>query len=540
MWLGLMGVALVASMQVKMSGVGALQRYKELFGRTHLEVDPFEDRSVQLEGIRETKKRLEGPKAFHKYLWTMSSPLCCYEHFVLTSHLCYPTYEITEDCGRLIFPSSSAAKEFFQQHTAAIQKVMGTGKEKVIFMKPQSEEQYIDVEGSGSAEENVDFVMSNDEASDDDGILQALLAREMNLTKEKRDFISNHKSYFIARQVDPSIAHVMPSKLPVTKFVGPHPSITVFDILSDEPSSTATMSIFEHVEQATEVMLVDALPALNEIVQIESVPITEAKRSWYSDEELISAFQRGEGSIEIFGTRYTIVSVPKQLDADIVVTCASGLQGLMKSETPYFLAGLASLSHVMNHGSLIVNGAGDFAFIQSSYQRDLAVLLAKKYKAFINVVGLAADGANVLPTSNQPGMGPLANCTVSAIATDNSTINAAAYVSTCIAIMKTRVPFDSWERIAECILQTASPIILVTDAASVPFERPVVLKNLLAVNFKPGMYIDLPSGESMLITREVFNRSRQKFGMGSFNLSAALSMATGDQKISWKKNKFII
>lgn len=518
------GLALVAAMQAKAGGVLALEEYKEFFGRVHIEIDPFADHVEQVTRLRATKTLLESPDSFKSMLWTLRSPLCSYEHFVLSSHACYPNYEITEECGRLLFAGKTEAGKFFEAHLEAVGASIEDVKERVIVIKNgEIEMQVINIDGSWSDSSEC----KQDSSSEEEQILDVLFAREQLLTTQRLAFIAKHPAHFFAPKQKINTAHDMPSKLPLSKYAGPTPSLTLLDVRFGAGEREVFEEIFSPIADLTQIEVLEVEGVLGEAeVGVESVPLDRMEQAWVTDSELLSAFRDGAKTVSIFGNKYTVA--PRTLDGDIFVTCVSRLQGLMQSRTAYRVAGLSLFAQLLlrQPHRLIVNGAGDYAFVQCSGKQDLAVLLAKEHEAFINVVGLAPDGAHVLPTSNQPGAGPLAMRTISAMAQGRSTINGAAYVSACMAAMKSRLPFKSWARIVQCVLETATPILLVTDSLSTPFERPVVLKGVRAAEFKPGLRLVLPGGqESVVVSREMFNRSRQKYGMGSFNARAALKQA---------------
>jgi hypothetical protein len=105
----------------------------------------------------------------------------------------------------------------------------------------------------------------------------------------------------------------------------------------------------------------------------------------------------------------------------------------------------------------------------------------------------------------------------------SGTASASALVSSFAAIIAARYPSLSMKQVARCILESATPIILLGDLAS--FKRPVALDIMAYQMDGPGEYADT-DGSRHFVSTEMIEESWETFGQGRVHLEHALQLAS--------------
>lgn len=160
---------------------------------------------------------------------------------------------------------------------------------------------------------------------------------------------------------------------------------------------------------------------------------------------------------------------------------------------------------------------------------------------FINVTNLNIDGLHPNPTSVLPGRhADLQQRTISAIGTDievldnspqdsihvhkeSGTSFSAPFVSAVASIIEDQFPNLSTAEIGHCILDSATPIILLGQFES--FLEPVALDMMACELIGPGEYRDV-EGNVNKVTEEMIEKSRETYGMGRVHVERALQLAS--------------
>lgn len=168
---------------------------------------------------------------------------------------------------------------------------------------------------------------------------------------------------------------------------------------------------------------------------------------------------------------------------------------------------------------------------------------------FIMVCNLNVDGLHPNPTSVLPGKhAGLQNRTICAIGTeikglvnspqDHVTITkkdgtsfATPFVSALAAIIESRFPELAMAEIADCILDSATPIILVGAVKS--FLDPVALDTMSHDFQRPGTYKDM-NGKKHKVTQKMLEESWETYGHGRVNVARALELAS---LLNWAKKQ---
>lgn len=183
---------------------------------------------------------------------------------------------------------------------------------------------------------------------------------------------------------------------------------------------------------------------------------------------------------------------------------------------------------------VIVQAAGNESLqinsSQTSHTRIRALCELGWARMHLVVVGnLRSDGLRPHFSSTQPGANPLINTRfIMVIGCDEhanlgSSISAPR-VSGAIAMLLTKAPHLSPPVVAQIILDTASPIVLIREHPGRLWGKPIVL-NCLAKDFVPGKSFQYTGNsgkvKSIYITESMWGESRSKYGTGILNFSAA-------------------
>lgn len=167
---------------------------------------------------------------------------------------------------------------------------------------------------------------------------------------------------------------------------------------------------------------------------------------------------------------------------------------------------------------------------------------------FIMVTNLCADGLHPNPTSTLPGRHlHLQKRSISAIGTSidvlanspqdtvlieqkDGTSFSAPFVSGVAAVILGAFPKLSMDEIASCILDSATPIILLGTVPS--FRKPVALDTMAYRWTAPGICMDF-DGDPYTVTEAMMQMSRENYGQGRVNLERALELAS---LLNWAKS----
>jgi hypothetical protein len=368
-----------------------------------------------------------------------------------------------------------------------------------------------------------------------------MFKEEVSICGEQQRFIVKYPLQFLAAPQDVHAAHGYRASFYYAQLFGASIRIELLDrapsecvgLEADHEQFPCVGKIIRGVAPLAHIGLRNIVTFANPLVIRRQLPVQEIQIALPTSWIILEAFRSGCTTVRIFDQEYSISDQAYNVEEpDILLTGLYMLQTLILTQSPKFRVGVLHRLHRLGaQGSLIVNAAGDRSLYQSSFALDLAVELSRYERlTMINVVGLAQDGAHLLPTSNQPGLHTIATRTLAAVAVrtdvtpDKETMNAAGYVAACAAAIKTELPALSWAQIGQSLLLAATPVVLVTDTFSAPFDRPVVLEGTMARDFAPGLTFQV-KGTTVHITADMYAQSRRKYGMGRVNLRAALELA---------------
>jgi hypothetical protein len=272
---------------------------------------------------------------------------------------------------------------------------------------------------------------------------------------------------------------------------------------------------------------------------------------------MLNAFARGEREFRMLSTISTICKdlgieecLP-QIDGNII-NLSITFQALdrfnvlskekveIKPETAFFWWYQLAEKH-----KLLVKAAGNQGLKAGSgfifrFMKVFASHPRTRYN-FIIVSSLNVNGLHPHPTSVLPGKHfEMQNRTICAIGTeieglenspqdkiatkkDFGTSLAAPFISALAAIIEGRFPLLSMSEIASCILDSATPIVLVGKIRS--FLDPVAL-DIMSYEFnKPGVYKDM-NGVEREVTQQMIDESRETYGQGRVHVARALKLAS--------------
>jgi len=538
-------VSLALASSPKNAGVDTLSKYQKLFGHLHKLVDPFASRQ-QVVDTSNARKDLISADATGIY--TQDSPLNSYELFVNEVHTLYPVYIPTEDCGRLLFPSLPLMRAVFKQHIIALGK--GLDVPIMTILAEDDDGDFIDIDVETPMQQHDIESMAVAAEAGRWSQLSEFIALETSVVKAQKIFIEEHQTYFIVKPVDYHAAHGNVVSDIVRVVQGNDVTIAIyFDEITDdfkmephvdlsmkiEPKDVLGNVLSNIVKLAAPSVSVELIPicmSAERLLTVHELDLNDMENVWMNVSQIFNDLVAGVTTFNILNKQYVInTATVVEIQTECILTCLMNLQLDMSSSRELEITTLYKLSRLASRSHLLVNAAGDCAVYQCSSQNDLARVLAGSMN-LINVVGLAEDGAHLIPISNQPGIGPLAKRTICALGVasnltqDRSTTIAASYIAGCAASIKSSVPILTWSQVAQCLLDSASPIILVTNNASAPFDMPIVLDSILAKDFQPGLIFNNRAGKQPIyVSQEMFNQSRSKYGMGRVNMRSARKLA---------------
>lgn len=521
-------------------GAGILETYVSLFGVTGSRVEDQFDGERMGELARARLAEISSPEYKETHIVTEMSPFQVFERQTLKLRSSDSEHQITEECGRIYFSSIESLRALCKAHLESLQLRI----------------QDFRAGNKATADDEIDVESTLDEIKpEDDSDSKKLQNWTAHLEDEKQKvhameaFVTAYPTPFIASSVDVHTAQgvrtVLDQKLNKK-------GADVFVSIIDSFEGVLPQNLSKNVVQIVPVVLskrpdtgnhvVDIFHAIAPKIQIQAchmpllansglvktlrVPIDQSS-TWMGNREILNKLSNGNREFTILFTKYTITK-PLPVLGDIVQICLSEFEGKLDENYAGRISGLAHLGNAIGRAALIVNAAGDLSHYQDNGKDDLTRLVHEKVSSsFLNVVGLAQDGAHLACYSNQPGSVALGKRTLAAIShypAIPSTSSAAAYVSGCAAVLKSLYPLLSNRQIADCLLLSATPIVLISDTKSFPFTFPLVLDGIMAKDFRAGITVSMAQ-RRVKVTLDVFEESRKKYGMGRINLAAAITLA---------------
>lgn len=519
-------------------GAGILETYVSLFGVKGSTVEDLFDEQRMAELAQARLAKISSPEYKETHIVTEMSPLQQFERQTLKLRSSKTGHLVTEECGRFYFSSIDSLRFLTQQHLNTLQlriEDLRTGNK-------------------ATADDEIDVITAVDEEMmEEEHDIQKIVNWTAHLEREKlrmhamESFVTGYPVQFIVPSVDIHSALGVRTTMERIESIGENVTVSIIDhfdgvlprkisakvaqivpkVLSTRPDiGNHLVNILTGIVPKAQVQACHMpLLAMKELIKSAPVAIDKSS-SWMGTREIFNLLFKGIRQFTIMSTMYT-ANETFPIIGDIVQICLAEFEGKIAESYAERIVGLAHLARTVLNGAMIVSAAGDSALYQDNGSDDLTKLVQDKSSGFLNVVGLAQDGLHLASYTNQPGSMALGKRTLAAISHYPdlvSTSSAAAYVSGCAATLKSLFPLLSNQTIANCLLQSATPIVLFSSTKAFPFSFPLALEAILAKDFRPGVAVKIDQ-HRVNVTMTMFEESRKKYGMGRVNLAGAIKLA---------------
>ncbi len=500
------------------------------------------------EGILDSKQDLRdhiNGKIFQREaLWMATSPLHAYVEYIASSRGNF--YKATEESGLLTFPSFYAAQSFFQQHLDALHS--GVKEECSTSQETIDEPDFVDLV-------DVDLESSS-EATQEVSPRYYFFMKQIQYCEEVFNILCRHSEVFIKKPskmfsganlcvgLDFSWLKVsffgdFPSPLPFSSNLSNNilPPFDNEDEATLELSNSLPLILKYTVSNDPQMQLIDVDMLLCLTSTLVSGP--HLPNSMLHFEDVLTVLSKGHKTIIYDQNEFHMNSESIGIDGNVSVMMLNEIERKLIKRTDLkqcigFIKVLVDL--LMDQNRLIVNAAGDFGSVQSSFEMSIPYLICKgNLKGrFLNIVGLDTDNKHIHPNSNQPGgdfnLSSRTLCAPSVLTEveahhvyTSTTANAATIVAGYATIIKTWYPDLTWTQVCDCLLYTSIPIVML-PYGNTELEVPYALEEICAFEFAVGYQFSYKN-TLLKITETMFNTSRRKYGMGLVNPTLALKSA---------------